>query len=84
VREQFGEICMPLNFLCVTASEIRWLSDSTTKRKSKGESGQPFLSPLSSLKKGEVEPFMRREKVVEMQLRIQENKGVRESQMNEK
>ena len=62
----------PLTF----ASRIALLNPSTTSRKSRGDSGQPCLRPLSSWKKGEASPFMRTAKeAVVMQEKIHFMKG---------
>lgn len=61
--------------VCFSA-ESALLRPSTTRRKSRGESGQPCLIPLSDLKKGEAEPFMSIEKeTVVMQCIIHLMKG---------
>ena len=44
------------------ASEIALLSPSAARIKSRGESGQPYLKPLSKRKKGEVDPFISTDK----------------------
>jgi hypothetical protein len=62
VRKQFGEIWMPLKSPCETTFVMSRLKLSTTRRKRRGESGHPCMSPLSTLKNGDVDPFMRMEK----------------------
>jgi hypothetical protein len=58
---------------------------SATKRKSSGERGHPCRRPRSSLKKGEAAPLMRRAKdVVVIQFITQGDKGVAETQVNQK
>ena len=45
----------PMNF----SSFKNMLSPSATSKKMRGEIGHPFLGPLSDLKKGSVEPFIK-------------------------
>jgi hypothetical protein len=45
---------MPLKRPCKKTFEMSLLKLSATRRKSRGERGHPYLSPLSSLKKGEM------------------------------
>ena len=49
----------PVKSPLLTASFRKWLNPSTTKRKIKGESGQPCHSPRFALKKEEAAPLMR-------------------------
>jgi hypothetical protein len=70
VRKKFVEIWMPLKRPCDTTFEMSLLNLFSTI-KSSGERGHAYMSPLSALKKGDVEPFMSMTKVVvEIQLRI--------------
>ena len=55
----FVEILSPSNNPLPFASRIALLNPSATRRKSKGDSGQPYLRPLSAWKKGEADPFIR-------------------------
>jgi hypothetical protein len=52
---------MGKDHVCFSATSSL-LRPSTSRRKSRGESGKPFIKPLSDLKKGEAEPFMSTEK----------------------
>jgi hypothetical protein len=42
------------------------LKPFTTRRKRRGDNGNPYLSPLSGLNKGDVAPFIRIEKKIEL------------------
>jgi hypothetical protein len=64
--EQFKLIAMPLKFSWDTTFFRIPLRTSATKRKSKGESGHPYLKPLSTLENGEVDPLISMEKEVEL------------------
>ena len=55
----FVVILRPSNNPLLFASRIALLNPSATSRKSRGDSGQPCLIPLSAWKKGEAAPFMR-------------------------
>ena len=62
---KFGEFFMPLKYLEFFSKISALLRPSATRRKSRGERGQPCLSPLSEVKKGEATPFISIAKVTE-------------------
>lgn len=62
-----GARIRPVNSPLLTASRRKRLKPSATSRKMRGESGHPWRSPRSALKKGDAALFMRTPKeVVEM------------------
>ena len=67
VMFKFVVILIPSNSPLLFASRIALLKPSATRRKSRGERGQPYLNPRSAWKKVDVAPLMRTAKeVVEM------------------
>ena len=55
----FVVILRPSNSPLLFASRMALLNPSATSRKSRGDSGEPCLRPLSAWKIGEANPFMR-------------------------
>jgi hypothetical protein len=60
-----GEILMPLKFPTNLASVKKRLRHFATRRKRSGDRGQPYRTPLSTLKKGEFVPLIKVEKYTE-------------------
>jgi hypothetical protein len=58
-------IKIPIRFPKWTSWFIARLRHSTTRRKRRGESGQPYLRPRSEWKKGAVAPFISKVKEIE-------------------
>jgi hypothetical protein len=71
VRKQVVEIWMPWKRPCGKKIATSLLKLYATRRKRGGERVNPCMSPLSALKNGDIEAFMRMTKyVVEIQLII--------------
>ena len=58
VRVHSSVIFIPLIHLCLQFSLMVRLRPSMMRRNSNGESGHPFLSPLSAWKNGEAKPLI--------------------------
>jgi hypothetical protein len=70
-----GPTFIPLILSDAEASFNSLLSPSTTRRKGRGERGQPCLIPPSALEKGKANPFIRIAKeAMLIQLRVQVTK----------
>ena len=72
----FEVILRPSNKPLLFASRIALLNPSATSMKSRGDSGQPCLRPLSAWKNGDAAPFIRAAKeAVVMRAKIHFMKG---------